>query len=124
MKKKTPKLSEDESDIEDEWVIQHEADLVTKERERVKLRFEKQNEKLKAEGEQARPESELEEKLKAVDEMEIRLRTERKTGRVIPKANMTVEKLLASIEKVDQRINATKIQATDKVCFLFYCYMF
>ncbi|KAF7727427.1 DNA topoisomerase 1, partial [Apophysomyces ossiformis] len=114
MKKKRPELAVDESDIDEDWIIQYEADLIVKERERVKTKFEKQNEKLKAEGEPIRPESELEEKLNAVDEMESRLKTERKTGHVIPKASMTVEKLLASVEKVDQRINATKIQATDK----------
>ncbi|KAG0164574.1 DNA topoisomerase 1 [Apophysomyces sp. BC1034] len=114
IKKKKPELAQDETDMNEEWIIQHEADLVAKERERVKSKFEKQNEKLKAEGEPTRPASELEEKLKAVDEMEERLKTERKTGHVIPKASMTVEKLIANVDKMDQRINATKIQATDK----------
>lgn len=113
--KKKPELAEDESDIDEEWIVKHEADLVAKERERVKNKFAKQNEKLKAENKPEMPESELEEKLKAVDEMEARLKKERKTGRVEPKANATVEKLMNNLEKLDQRIAATKIQATDKV---------
>ncbi|KAL1928257.1 hypothetical protein VTP01DRAFT_3173 [Rhizomucor pusillus] len=113
LKKKRADLAADESDLEEEWIIKHEENLVAKERERVKNKFAKENEKRKAENEDPLPESHLEAKLKLVDEMEQRLKKERKTGRVDP-GNATAEKLLASIAKIDQRITATKIQATDK----------
>ncbi|KAI9316023.1 hypothetical protein BX666DRAFT_1953961 [Dichotomocladium elegans] len=104
----------DESDLDDEWIEKHEEVLIAKERERVKTKFEKQNEKRKEEKEPPLPDSHLREQLKAVDEMEARLIKERKTGRSQPKASATVEKLLNSISRIDQRIQASKIQATDK----------
>ncbi|KAI8394208.1 uncharacterized protein BYT42DRAFT_488487 [Radiomyces spectabilis] len=114
MKKKRPDLKQDESDLEDDWIVEHENDLIEKEREKIKTKFEKQNEKLAAEGGKPLPQSDLKDKLKAVDEMEARLKKERKTGAITPKPNMTVDKILTQIEKMDQRINAAKIQATDK----------
>ncbi|CAO3637079.1 unnamed protein product [Cunninghamella echinulata] len=114
LKKKKPELREDESDLDDEWIIEHEKSLMEKERERIKTKFEKQNEKLKAEGASPQPISELKEKLKEVDVMEAQLKKERKTGIVEVKSNLTEEKILAKIEKIDERISATKTQATDK----------
>ncbi|KAI9307649.1 hypothetical protein BJ944DRAFT_157616, partial [Cunninghamella echinulata] len=113
IKKKKPELREDESDLDDEWIIEHEKNLMEKEREKIKTKFEKQNEKLKAEGSSPQPISELKEKLKEVDVMEAQLKKERKTGVVEVKSNST-EKILAKIEKIDERISATKNQATDK----------
>ncbi|ORX54550.1 hypothetical protein DM01DRAFT_1335682 [Hesseltinella vesiculosa] len=114
MKKKRPDLTQDESDMEDDWIVDHERDLMEKERERTKVRFERQNEKLKADGKAVLPNSDLKAKLKAVDEMEAELKRERKTGKVEVKGAMTADKLLIKIEKLDDRINATKVQATDK----------
>lgn len=110
--KKDKVLGQDESDLEEEWQIKHEGDLVVKERERLTNKFKKTNEKLKAEGQKPLPEKELD--LSPADDLEKRLKKERKTGRVEPKNNTTVDKLLTSIEKIDERIKATKIQATDK----------
>ncbi|KAI8065550.1 hypothetical protein BC940DRAFT_304395 [Gongronella butleri] len=114
MKKKRPDLMEDESDLDDEWIAQHEEDLIEKEKERVKTRFNKMNEKRKADGEKEAPASDLKEKLKEVDEQAKQLKKERKSGKVEPKAGATVEKLLDKIAKQDERLNAIKIQATDK----------
>ncbi|ORY95748.1 hypothetical protein BCR43DRAFT_311936 [Syncephalastrum racemosum] len=110
--KKDKMLGQDESDLEEEWQIKHEGDLVVKERERLTNKFKKANEKLKAEGQKPLPDKELD--LSPADELEKRLKKERKTGRVEPKNNTTVEKLMTNIEKIDERIKATKIQATDK----------
>ncbi|KAI8098492.1 uncharacterized protein BX664DRAFT_1002 [Halteromyces radiatus] len=114
LKKKKPELAMDESDLEEDWIKEYEVEFIKKEREKVKNRFEKQNEKLKAENQAPQPKSELEAKLKKVDELEAQLTKERKSGKVDVAPSMTVEKLLAKIEKLDERINATKIQATDK----------
>ncbi|KAI8332105.1 hypothetical protein BC941DRAFT_381951 [Chlamydoabsidia padenii] len=114
IKKKRPNLAKDESDLDDEWIAQHDIDTIAKEREKTKTKFDKQNDKLKAEGSPAQPASELKERLAKVDELKAQLDKERKTGKVEVAPSMTVDKLLAKIEKLDERINATKIQATDK----------
>ncbi|CAO3577545.1 unnamed protein product [Absidia cylindrospora] len=114
IKKKRPELAEDESDLDDEWIEAYDAETIEKEREKVKTRFDKQNDKLKAEGEALQPASELQEKLKKVDQLKVQLDKERETGEVEVPSSVTVEKVLAKIEKLNERINATKIQATDK----------
>lgn len=112
--KKNPEYADMESDLEDDWIKQHEIDLVEKERERIKSRFEKQNEKLAAEKQPKMPASDLKEKLKAADELAARLKAESKLAKIEPKSSMTAEKLIANIKKLDDRISATKNQATDK----------
>ncbi|CAO0794038.1 unnamed protein product [Mucor circinelloides] len=112
--KKKPEYADMESDLEDEWIVEHEKNLVEKEKEKIKSKFEKQNDKLIADKQPRMPQSELKEKLKAATELQDRLKKERKLAKIEPKASMTVEKLVASIQKIDERIAATKNQATDK----------
>ncbi|CDS10066.1 hypothetical protein LRAMOSA02743 [Lichtheimia ramosa] len=112
--KKIPEYAQAESDLEDDWIAEHEEMLINKERERVKNKFAKQNEKRKEANEPLLPESQLKDDLKAVDEMAKRLAKERKTGRSEPKPSATVEKLINNLTKLDQRIAAVKVQATDK----------
>ena len=112
--KKKPEYADMESDLEDDWIKQHEVDLVVKEREKIVSRFNKQNEKFAAEGEPTVPEAELKDRLKAADELAARLKEESKLKTIAPKSSVTVEKLLASIGKLDDRISAIKNQAIDK----------
>ncbi|KAL9556926.1 hypothetical protein MBANPS3_001637 [Mucor bainieri] len=113
--KKKPEYAEMESDLEDEWIVEHEKTLVEKEKEKIKAKFEKQNDKLIAEKQPRMPQSELKEKLKAAAELQDRLKKERKLAKIEPKtASTTVDKLIAAIRKIDERIAATKNQATDK----------
>lgn len=114
MKKSKVEEMQDESDLEDEWIEQHEKDLLVKEREKITTKFEKNNEKLVSEGQAALPEKELKEKLKAVAEMEKEMKREKQSGQIELKSNATVDKLLAQITKLDERIKATKNQALDK----------
>ncbi|ORZ13576.1 hypothetical protein BCR42DRAFT_330683 [Absidia repens] len=114
IKKRRPNLAVDESDLEDDWIKEYDIQTIEKEREKAKVKFDKQNDRLKSEGKAPLPKSELQDKLKKVDELKAQLDKERKTGKVEVAATMNVEKLLAKIEKLDERINATKIQATDK----------
>ncbi|KAI8883942.1 hypothetical protein K501DRAFT_332972 [Backusella circina FSU 941] len=112
--KKNLDFNADESDLEEDWIVEHEASLIEKEKERSKTKFEKNNEKLIAEGKAPLPMTDLTEKIKSIDEVAKRLKKERKTGKVEPKSNMTEEKALTQIGKIDERISATRIQATDK----------
>ncbi|KAI8092290.1 uncharacterized protein B0P05DRAFT_525680 [Gilbertella persicaria] len=112
--KKKPEYAELESDLDEEWIVEHEKDLVEKEKEKIKNRFEKQNAKLAAENQPMLPAAELQEKLKAADELAKRLKSEHNKQVIEPKSSMTVDKLIAQINKIDERISATKNQATDK----------
>jgi DNA topoisomerase-1 len=111
--KKRPDLAEDESDLDDAWIMQHDIDTIAKEREKVQTKFHKQNEKRKADGEPLQPDSELKDRLAKVEDLKMQLDKER-GGDISVAANMTVHKLLDRIARLDDRLNATKIQATDK----------
>jgi DNA topoisomerase-1 len=112
--KKNLEYTADESDMEEDWIIEHEKQLIEKEKERTTTRFEKSNEKLIAEGKAPLPMTDLTEKMKTIDEVAKRLKKEHKTGKVEPKSSMTEEKALTQIAKIDERISATRIQATDR----------
>lgn len=78
-KKKHDELLEDESDLDDDWIASHEEDLAEKDREKIRKKFEKENEKLVAEGEPAQKQKVLDDRLANVDDNLERLKEERKT---------------------------------------------
>ena len=111
--KKRPELLAYESDVDDDWIADHHVVLYEREKEKIRKKFERENEKLKSEGDPM-PESELTERLKAADELRDMYKAEKKTGKVEPKQSSTVEKLEAQIAKLDERIKVVKTQAIDK----------
>jgi DNA topoisomerase-1 len=134
-KKKFPEYAADESDMDEEWVQEHEKALREKERTRVAKKFEKDNEKLKTEGGQEMKAKELEERLEAVDEMydEIEKETKNKVYVGHPffslffpvprfaygsfaraETKKSADKIIESLVKIDKRIEAQKIAAVDK----------
>lgn len=134
-KKKHKQYKEMESDLEDEWMEKHEQDLVEKERAKIKKKWEKDNEKRKAEGEKPLTEKELNELLEAADEYGEEIATERKKKTSVsyskafpayladlanflfsvePKKAQTTAKVLEAIAKIDERIDVQKLQALDR----------
>lgn len=77
-KKKHKQYKEMESDLEDDWMEKHEEELVEKERAKIRKRWEKDNEKRKADGEKELTEKELNEMLEAADEFGKEIAEERK----------------------------------------------
>ncbi|KAG0330084.1 DNA topoisomerase 1 [Podila humilis] len=114
LKKKRPELLEAESDMDDEWIDEHEVQLIEKEREKAQQKFEKENAKRAENKEKPLPASELKEWLKEVDEHAKRLKKERKTGVVEGPKGATVEKCDATLLKLDDRIAATRTAMIDK----------
>ncbi|KAF9897751.1 DNA topoisomerase 1, partial [Lobosporangium transversale] len=114
LKKKRPELLEPESDLEEDWIIEYEAQLMEKEREKIKLKFDKENEKRKENKEKPLSAKELKEMLKEVDAREKELAKERKTGVVPGSKGATVEKCDAQMLKLDDRIAATRTTMVDK----------
>lgn len=117
LKKKRPQLAQPESDLEDEWIDQYETQLMEKERERIRQKWEKDNETRKANDEKPSTEKELKEMLKEVDAQEKTLKKERKTGNVTGTRGSTVEKCDTQLLKLDERIAATRTTMVDKVRF-------
>lgn len=114
-KKKGAAFFELDEDIDQEWLKEHQAFLVEEQRQKISKKFEKDNEKLAAEGEKEMKASELEERLKAAKELEKKFNKENKTGKVEAEGKgPTVEKLEASIAKIDQRVETMSVQAQDK----------
>ncbi|XHF98215.1 hypothetical protein AWENTII_001780 [Aspergillus wentii] len=114
-KKKGAKFFELDEDIDQEWIKEHQAFLMEEQRQKINKKFEKDNEKLAAEGEKEMKASELEERLKAVKDMEKKFNKENKTGKVEAEGKgPTVEKLETSISKLEQRVDTMSVQAQDK----------
>ncbi|KAF9364855.1 DNA topoisomerase 1 [Mortierella sp. NVP85] len=114
LKKKRPQLAEPESDLDDDWIDQHEVQLMEKEREKVKQKWEKENEQRKENKEKPLSEKELKTMLKEVDEREKELKKERSSGKVPGARGATVEKCDNQLLKLDERIAATRTAMVDK----------
>lgn len=114
-KKKGAAFFELDEDLDKEWVKEHQSFLMEEQEQKIKKKFEKENEKLAADGEKEMKASELEERLKVVKEMEKKFNKENKTGKVEAEGRgPTVEKFENSITKLDQRIENMTVQAQDK----------
>lgn len=110
--KKFKEFTEDESDLEDDWIDQHEINLVVLEREKINKKFEKDNKKLEETGEKIMPDKLLQEKLQVADVLEASLKAEKKKG--WKDSKLTDEKLVVAIRKMDERIIVQKTAALDR----------
>ena len=114
-KKRGASFFEIDEDLDQEWIDEHQAFLMEEQRTKINKKFEKDNEKRVADGEKEMKASELEERLKAVNDMERKFKKENKTGKVEAEARgATVEKLEGQIAKIDKRVETMSVQAQDK----------
>lgn len=114
-KKKGAEYFELPEGIDVEWVKEHQAFLTDELRTKIEKKFQKDNEKLVADGGKAMKDSELKERQQAVAELADKFKQENKTKKVEPDIRgASVEKLEANIEKLTQRIEVMKLQAEDK----------
>lgn len=101
--------------MEQEWVLEHQAFLIEEQKTKITKKFEKDNEKLKAEGEKEMKPKELNERLEAVKELEQKFKKENKTKKVEAEGKSpTVDNLQAKLEKMEQRVATMRTQAVDK----------
>ncbi|RPA81345.1 hypothetical protein BJ508DRAFT_346131 [Ascobolus immersus RN42] len=128
MLKINPKLEKDKSFMADlnnlyknvlteKWIEQHHKDLVEGEKVKIQKKFEKENEKLEADGEKPLKDSELEDRLTAADDLEKQLAKEFKDPKkniAVENANSTIEKCENNIAKLDESIQAIETQMIDK----------
>ncbi|EMD63044.1 hypothetical protein COCSADRAFT_336991 [Bipolaris sorokiniana ND90Pr] len=114
-KKKGAEFFERPEDLDMEWIKAHQDGEVEELRQKIIKKFEKDNEKLKAEGEKEMKPKELEERLEKADELAAKYKKENKTGKVEAEGKgPTIEKLEGNIDKLHQRIENMKIQMEDK----------
>lgn len=114
-KKKGAAFFELDEDIDKEWIKEHQAFLVEEQRQKIKKKFEKDNEKLAAEGEKEMKASELESRLEVAKDLEKKYNKENKSGKVEAEGRgPTVEKMEAAITKIQNRVENMELQAQDK----------
>ena len=102
-------------DLDEDWIHEHQAYLVDQQRSKITTKFEKDNEKLTAEGEKEMKAKELEEKLQPARDLEQKFKKENKTGKVEAEGKgPTIEKMEAKLGQLDQRLVNAKLQAEDK----------
>ena len=114
-KKKGADFFELDSDLDQEWIQQHQKFLVEEQKTKIEKKFQKDNEKREADGEKPFPEKELKERLKAVSELEAKFKKENKTKKVEAEGKgPTVERFEAAIEKINERIRTLELQSADR----------
>ena len=114
-KKKGAEWFELPDDIDESWVHEHQEYLVEEAKTKITKKFEKENEKLLAEGEKEMKHKELEERLVAAKDLEKKYKKENKSKKVEAEGKgPTVEKYQENIKKFDQRIENMQLQAEDK----------
>jgi len=112
--KRHKKYAEDESDLEDEWVVEHEKQLQEKEIEKAEKKFVRDNEKLSEEGKQPHDKSVLKERIDTIRENFKRLAEERGTKKATLKREKSTEKIEEMVDKLTTRIQASKLQMIDR----------
>jgi hypothetical protein len=114
-KKKGAEYFERPEDLDDDWVKAHQESEVEAERQKITKKFEKENEKLAADGEKEMKPKELESRLEKADDLAAKYKKENKTGKVEAEGKgPTIAKLETAVEKLDQRIENMKVQMEDK----------
>jgi len=102
-------------DLEGDWVKEHQALLVEQEKSKIQKKFDKENEKLEAEGQKPMKAKELQDRMAVATELEAKFKKELKTGKVEAEGKgPSVAKFETQIEKLDQRIATAKTQSEDR----------
>ncbi|EXJ88563.1 DNA topoisomerase I [Capronia coronata CBS 617.96] len=102
-------------DLDEAWIQEHQAYLVEEQKNKIIKKFEKDNEKLQAEGQKPMKQKELDERLEVVKELEKKFKKENKTKKVEAEGKSpTIEKLEENVKKFDARIATMSIQAEDR----------
>ena len=114
-KKKGADYFELDEDLDEAWILEHQNFLVEEQRQKIEKKFNKENEKLQAEGVKEMKHKELEERFEVADELAKKFKNENKKHKVEAEGKgPTIEKYENNLEKLDQRINNMLMQRKDK----------
>ena len=112
--KKQKKYAEDESDLDEDAVAEHEEQCKAREIEKAEKKFAKENEKLVEEGKPAQDKDVLSSRLSAIEDEFARLEKERGTNKAALKRDKPSEKLVEAIDRLEEKIKAFKLQMVDR----------
>jgi DNA topoisomerase-1 len=102
-------------DLGGDWVKNHQESLIEQEKIKIQKKFDKENEKLEADGQKPMKAKELEERMEVISEMQAKFKKENKTQKVEAEGKgPSVDKFETQIEKLDQRIATAKTQSEDR----------
>lgn len=114
-KKKGAEYFELDEELDEVWILEHQAYLVQDLKTKIEKKFAKDNEKLVQEGAKEMKPKELEARLEPVGELEKKFKQENKTKKVEAEGKSpSIEKLDTAIAKIDQRIATMELQAEDR----------
>ena len=114
-KKKGAEWFELDEDLDEAWILEHQAFLVAELKTKIEKKFQKENEKLANEGQKEMKAKEMTGRLGPVDELEKKFKKENKTKKVEAEGKgPTVEKYEAAIAKIDDRITTSLLQAENR----------
>ncbi|KAI9806866.1 MAG: DNA topoisomerase 1 [Piccolia ochrophora] len=114
-KRKGAAFFELDNELDDEWIKQHQAYIVEEQQQKIRKKFEKENEKLVSEGQKELKPKELDQRLEVATDLEKKFKKENKTKKVEAEGRgPTVAKMEANCEKIEQRIENMLVQAEDK----------
>lgn len=106
--------ADDESDIDDEWIVEHEESLRKKDIEKAEKKFAKENEKLVEGGGEPLDDSVVKERIAVIEAEYKRLVKERGTAKAVLKRERPAEKIEEAIQKLDERIKTFRLQMDDR----------
>ncbi|TFK44734.1 hypothetical protein BDQ12DRAFT_673477 [Crucibulum laeve] len=112
--KKVQAYKDEESDLDDDWIAEHEDDLKAKEIEKAEKKYARENEKLEEEGSKPNKDSILKERIAAIEEEFKELKNERGTRKHVQKRPKPTEKIEELITKLTDKIKAFKLQIVDR----------
>ncbi|KAG9248889.1 hypothetical protein BJ878DRAFT_486444 [Calycina marina] len=114
-KKKGSEWFELESDIDEAWIVEHQAFLVQQLHAKIENKFAKDNEKLAADDKKEMKQKELDERHEATKDLRKKFRKENMSHKVEPEGKgPTVEKFYTSVEKLDAKVNSILLSAEDR----------
>ncbi|KAJ7680364.1 DNA topoisomerase I [Mycena polygramma] len=105
---------DDESDIDDDWIVAHEEATKAKEIEKAEKKFAKENEKLVEEGEKEQKASVLQDRIADIEADFKALAKERGTKLATLKKEKPAEKIQDAITKLTEKIKTSKLQIIDR----------
>lgn len=104
-----------DEELDESWILEHQAFLVQELRTKIEKKFQKENEKLAAEGQREMKPKELSDRLEAADELEKKFKKENKSKKIEAEGKgPTVEKYETALKKLDERIATMLLQAEDR----------
>lgn len=112
--KKKAEFKDDDSDVDEDFIAEHEEAMKAKEIEKAEAKFAKDNEKLVEEGKAPHEKSVLKTRIKNIEAEFGRLEEERGTKKAENKRFKTPEAVIEAIKKLTEKVKAFELQMVDK----------